>query len=87
MATLIELGIIVREGSFPAITVQNRDDAKELTRLLTRIGVAVNLREVADEIPKPPFHCTNAGHRGCEYILETRGWVLVHHPLSIEPSE
>lgn len=47
MATVIELGIIVKDGAFPSVTVEDRDDARELVRLLTKVGVAVNLRETA----------------------------------------
>lgn len=45
MATVIELGIIVKDGAFPTITAEDRDDARELVRLLTKLGVPVNLRE------------------------------------------
>ncbi|WNN95132.1 hypothetical protein SEA_MAGRITTE_181 [Microbacterium phage Magritte] len=62
MATVIEMGIVVQDGGFPSLTVENNDDARELVRLLTRLGVAVNLRAVSGPVEPP-----GPGEAGFDY--------------------
>lgn len=44
MATEVQMGIM-GEG-FPAVVIEDREDAQAFVQILARNGVAVNLREV-----------------------------------------
>lgn len=90
MATVIELGIIVfTENGYPAIQVEDRDDARELVRMLAKVGVSVNLRETpsADTRPLDPnpwvVHSIDAGD--IRFATEKECWAGYRANFEPEP--
>lgn len=58
MATVIEMGIIVKDGAFPSVTIEDRWDAQTFVQILSKIGVDVNLRETRG---RPSYEDSIAG--------------------------